>query len=44
MKRNSIPYKVVGGTRFFDRAENQGYDFLSLRHTDPPRMTCVSCG
>ena len=21
MKRNSIPYKVVGGTRFFDRAE-----------------------
>ncbi len=21
LKRNSIPYRVVGGTRFFDRAE-----------------------
>ena len=34
MKRNSIPYKVVGGTRFFDRAEIKDMtSYLCALHT-----------
>lgn len=41
MKRNGIPYRIIGGTRFFDRAEVKdmlAYMTVAVNQTDDLRM------